>query len=183
MKTTKITIFALILSFFSSNVMPKSFTKKEIYAYNVGKISKMIKAVQPNLSDKKREKISLALYRASKKFQVDPKIMVAIISTESGFDNAAVSSSGDLSLAQINTKVWDLEFKRLGLGKINKKLLKKNETYALNKMGKILSILKRRHAKKDAQWYAIYHSKTKKYKNAYDGKIQKRFRAIASVSF
>jgi hypothetical protein len=49
-------------------------------------------------------------------------------------------------------------------------------------MGKILSLLKLRHAKKDSKWYAVYHSKTKKYKNLYDKKIQKRFRLIASAS-
>ena len=182
MKTTKSLILALIISLISTNVMPKSFTKAEISAYNIAVISKMIEAVQPNLNEKKRKQISLALYQTSKKFAVDPKIMVAIISTESGFDNAAVSVSGDLSLAQINTKVWDVEFQRLGLGKIDKKLLKADESYALEKMGKILSLLKNRHAKKDAKWYAIYHSRTKKFKNIYDGKIQERFRTIASVS-
>lgn len=182
MKKIKSVTLALILSLISTNVMPKSFTQSEIRTYNVLTISKMIKAVQPELNSKKRAQISRALYNTSKKFQVDPKIMVAIISTESGFNNSAVSVSGDISLAQINTKVWDVEFARLGLGKINKKLLKKDEAYALDKMGKILSLLKSRHAKKDAKWYAIYHSRTKKFKNKYDGKIQERFRMIASVT-
>lgn len=182
MKTTKTLILTLILSMISTNVMPKSFTKAEIYKYNTSVISKMIKIVQPKMNDKKRMQVSLALYQASKKYAVDPKLMVAIISTESDFNNAAVSVSGDLSLAQINTKVWNAEFSRLGLAKINTKLLKKDETYALNKMGKILSILKNRHAKKDSKWYATYHSKTKKYKNAYDGKVQNKLRMIASVS-
>lgn len=145
-------------------------------------IVKMIAAVQPKMNLKKRKKIAIAINRVSKKYAVDPKLMVAIISTESDFNNAAISSSGDLSLAQINTKVWNAEFSRLGLAKINTRLLKKNESYALNKMGKILSILKNRHAKKDAKWYATYHSKTKKFKNAYEGKVQNKLRMIASVS-
>ena len=182
MKTTKSLIIALIISLISTNVMPKSFTKAEIRSYYVSTISKMIAAVQPEISDKKREIISLALYQTSKKFQIDPKLMVAIISTESGFDNTVVSTSGDLSLAQINTKVWDVEFLRLGYGKIDKKLLKNDQAYALDKMGKILSVIKSRHGKKDSRWYAIYHSRTKKFKNQYDGKIQERFRMIASVN-
>ncbi len=182
MKTTKTLILALIFSLISTPVMPKSFTKAEISRYNIAVISKMIQTVQPELQEKKRNQIALALYQTSKKYAIEPKIMVAIISTESNFDNSAVSVSGDLSLAQINTKVWDAEFERLGLGKIDKKLLKADESYALNKMGKILSILKTRHAKKDAKWYAVYHSRTKKYKNAYDGKVQTRLRMIASVS-
>ena len=182
MKTTKSIILALVISLISTNVMPKSFTKAEIRTYNIAVISKMIEAVEPQVNVKKREEIALSLYQTSKKFQIDPKVMVAIISTESNFNNAAVSVSGDISLAQINTKVWDVEFQRLGLGKIDKKLLKTDEAYALDKMGKILSVLKSRHAKKDAKWYAIYHSRTKKFKKIYDGKIQERFRTIASVS-
>lgn len=182
MKTTKTLILTLILSMISTPVMPKSFTKKEIYKYNTLVISKMIEVLQPNLNEKKRREIALALYQTSKKYSIDPKIMVAIIATESNFNNAAVSVSGDISLAQINTKVWDVEFNRLGLGKIDKKLLKKDEAYALNKMGKILSILKTRHAKKDSKWYAVYHSRTKKFKNVYDGKVQNKLRMIASVS-
>lgn len=182
MKTTKTIILTLILSMISTNVMPKSFTKAEIYKYNTMVISKMIKVVQPQMNEKKRNKIALALYQSSKKYAVDPKLMVAIISTESDFNNAAVSVSGDLSLAQINTKVWNAEFNRLGLGQIDIKLLKKDEAYALNKMGKILSILKARHAKKDSKWYATYHSRTKKFKNAYDGKVQNKLRMIASVA-
>ena len=182
MKTTKTIILTLILSMISTNVMPKSFTKAEIYKYNTSVIAEMIKVVQPKMNEKKRKQVSLALYQAAKKYSVDPKIMVAIISTESDFNNAAVSVSGDLSLAQINTKVWNAEFTRLGLAQINTKLLKKDEAYALNKMGKILSILKTRHAKKDSKWYAIYHSRTKKFKNAYDGKVQNKLRMIASVA-
>ena len=182
MKTTKTIILTLILSMISTNVMPKSFTKAEIYKYNTSVIAEMIKVVQPQMKEKKRKQIAMALYQTSKKYAVDPKLMVAIISTESDFNNSAVSVSGDLSLAQINTKVWNAEFTRLGLGQIDTKLLKKDEAYALNKMGKILSILKNRHAKKDSKWYATYHSKTKKYKNAYDGKVQNKLRMIASVS-
>ena len=181
MKTTKTLILILILSMISISVMPKSFTKDEIYRYNTLVISKMIEVVQPNINKEKRSKIALALYQASTKYSVDPKIMVAIIATESNFNNAAVSISGDISLAQINTKVWDAEFNRLGFSKLDKKLLKKDEAYALNKMAKILSILKNRHSK-DAKWYAVYHSKTKKFKNVYDVKVQKQLKIIASVS-
>lgn len=183
MKTTKLLILTFILSIFSTEVMPKSLTKADIIRHEIAIISKMIKKVQPDLEKTKRRSISKALYQASQKYKVDPKIMIAIIATESNFNNDAVSTSGDLSLAQINTKVWDIEFKRLGLNKLNIKRLKKDEKYALYNMGKILSILKKRHAKKDAKWYAIYHSKTKKHKDLYEGKVQSHLRSIASLSF
>ena len=182
MKTTKTLIITLIFSLFSTSAMPKNIYRKNVPKNNIAMISKMIKAVQPNLKEAKRNQIAKGIFVASKKYSVDPKIMIAIIATESNFNNAAVSVSGDISLAQINTKVWDVEFNRLGVEKMDKKMLKKDEAYALNKMGKILSILKARHAKKDAKWYAIYHSKTKKFKNLYDGKVQNQLRMIASVS-
>lgn len=182
MKTTKTLILTLILSLTSMPAMPKSLSRRNILSHNVAMISKMIKAVQPDLKEEKREQIAKALFITSKKYAVDPKIMIAIIATESNFNNAAVSVSGDISLAQINTKVWDVEFNRLGLEKMDKKMLKKDEAYALNKMGKILSILKARHAKNDSKWYAVYHSRTKKYKTQYEGKVQNQLRTIASVS-
>ena len=182
MKTLKLTILLLTMSMFSTAAISKSLTKKEVVKYNTAMIARMIKVVQPDLKVKKRNQLARALFNTSKKFAVDPKIMIAIISTESSFRNHVVSSTGDLSLAQINTAVWDKEFARLGLDKLNRKLLKKDEVYALNKMGKILSILKQRHASKDSKWYACYHSKTKKYKDLYDSKVQTRLRKIASVT-
>lgn len=182
MKTTKLLIVLIITSLFSSTVMPKGLTKNEVVANNIRSISKMIQVIQPNLNASKRNQLASSLYFTSKKYNVDPKIMIAIISTESSFRNDVVSTTGDLSLAQINTAVWDKEFKRLGMEELNPQMLKKDEKYALNKMGKILSILKTRHEKKDRKWYARYHSRTKKYKEIYDGKVQVRLRMIASVA-
>ena len=166
----------------STAAMPKSFTKNQMRNYNLKLISQMIGSVAPEINHKKRDKIAMSLYQASKKYAVDPKIMIAIIDTESDFIQGAVSSTGDLSMAQINTEIWNKEFIRLGLDKINIKLLKKDQAYALGKMGKILNILKKRHASKDANWYARYHSHTKSLKGLYDKKVQKRLRAIASVT-
>lgn len=145
-------------------------------------ISQMIGSVSPELNQKKRDRVAMSLYQASKKYAIDPKIMIAIIDTESDFIQGAVSSTGDLSMAQINIEIWNKEFIRMGLDKIDKKLLKKDEAYALGKMGKILNILKKRHARNDTKWYARYHSHTKSLKNLYDKKVQKRLRAIASVT-
>jgi hypothetical protein len=70
----------------------------------------------------------------------------------------------------------------MGLSRLNKKKLKKDESYALNKMAEILSILKNRYAKIDQHWYARYHSQTLKYKNIYGLKVRQRMKRIASVS-
>jgi hypothetical protein len=49
-------------------------------------------------------------------------------------------------------------------------------------MAEILTILKVRHGKNDSKWFARYHSQTKKYKNMYSIKVEKRMRMIASIN-
>jgi hypothetical protein len=84
-------------------------------------------------------------------------------------------------MAQINPQVWNREFSRLGLEKLNRLRLKKDELYALNKMADILSILKTRHEKNDKDWFARYHSQTAKLKNEYRSKVRLRMKMIASI--
>lgn len=181
MKTTILSTFiaALILT---STAQPKSFSKADIDGYHTQLIARMIKVIQPELNETAKNRIAKSLYSTTRKYKIDPKLMVAIIGTESDFVNEKISTTGDLSLAQINTVIWNKEFVRLGLNKLNPKLLKKDEAYALNKMAEILNILKVRHAKNDSKWFARYHSHTKKYKNLYSLKVEKRMRLIASVN-
>lgn len=103
---------------------------------------------------------------------------MAIIDTESSFNHEAVSSTGDLSLAQVNVNVWNKEFIRLNLAPIDTEKLKVDKTYALDVMGRILNILKSRYGKQDRRWYARYHSKTKKYKRNYLQKLESRMRLL-----
>lgn len=181
MKTLLVTIIVAITLFRSSEASPKSDSKVVLNHKEVRSIAKMIKAIKPNLNDYKALQIANNLFNTSKKYKLDPKVMIAIIDTESDFDNTKISTTGDLSLAQINTAVWNKELKRMKLPGIDSKLLKTDEKYALNQMAMILSILKNRHAKKDGIWYARYHSHTKKFKNLYYAKVETRMRKIASV--
>lgn len=181
MKMTIIYSFILTL-LLTTTAQPLSFSHTEIAGHHVGQLSKMIAAIQPGLKEHNRKRIATALYKTAKNHKLDPKIMIAIISTESDFENSRVSPTGDLSLAQINIEIWNKEFSRLGLKQLNKKLLKTNEAYALNKMAEILNIIKSRHAKNDNKWFARYHSHTKKYKDIYNLKLEKKLRMIASVN-
>jgi hypothetical protein len=106
--------------------------------------------------------------------------MLAIISTESSFRSEVISSSGDISVAQINVEVWEKEFMRLKLGSIDRKKLVNCDDYAIVQMTKILSVIKKRHSS-DPQWFARYHSGTSKYKKVYKEKVQDRIRMIASI--
>lgn len=148
---------------------------------NSKKIDRMIKVMQPGLDKSKRQKFAKQLAKISRQYKIDPKIMIAIIDTESEFDNSKVSSTGDLSIAQININVWNKELARLKLPTIDSERLVKDEKYALDQMGMILSILKIRHELKDNKWFARYHSRTEKYKNRYCLKVESRIRRLASL--
>ena len=180
----KKTIITLIITTFilSTAAHPLSFSKNDIDTNHIRVIAKMIAMIQPELNVSAKNRIAKSLYITTTKYKVDPKLMIAIIGTESDFVNSKISTTGDLSLAQINTDIWDREFVRLGLKKLDPKLLKKNEAYALGKMAEILNILKVRHEKKDTHWFARYHSHTKKFKNLYSIKVEERMRMIASVN-
>ena len=181
MKTKIFTTFILAL-LFTTNAQSVSLSKADVATKHTRLIAKMIHAIQPELNEKAKNRIAKSLYKTSTKYKLDPKLMIAIIGTESDFVNEKVSTTGDLSLAQINADVWNKEFVRLGLNKLNRKLLKKDEAYALNKMAEILNILKARHAKKDSKWFARYHSQTKKYKNLYSKKVEKRLKMLVSIN-
>lgn len=181
MKKSILSIVILSL-IFSTTAHPLSLSKGEIAAIHTKLLARMISVIQPELKEKSKNRIAASLYKTATTYKVNPKLMIAIIGTESDFVNEKISSTGDLSLAQINTEIWNKEFERLGLKKLNPELLKKNEAYALNKMAQILNILKARHQKSDSKWFARYHSQTKKYKNIYSKKVEKRLRMIASVN-
>ena len=181
MKNTILTTFIATIILFNS-AQPKSITKEHIDSYQTKLIAKMIGVIQPELKETTKNRIAKSLYKTTRKYKVDPKLMIAIIGTESDLVNGKVSTTGDLSLAQINTEILNKEFVRLGLKELNPSLLKKDEAYALNKMAEILNILKNRHGKKDSKWFARYHSHTKKFKNLYSLKVEKRMRMIASIN-
>ena len=149
-------LFSVILTSTLANA--KDFTQVKFAA----------KKLAPQVS--KIENYAFWVHTYAEKYQIDPFIMLALIKVESDFNQEAISETGDYSLAQINFKVWQKELSSKGI-KLDYSKLKKNHTYALEKMAIILNILKTRHAKKDNNWYGRYHSNTKKYKNKYLKKV------------
>jgi hypothetical protein len=142
-------------------------------------IAKMIEIVQPELDGKFRVDFANIIESASKHYHIEPQIIVALIDTESNFKAEKVSTTGDLSIAQVNVDVWNKEFERMKLPLIKKhKLTNKDQTYAVFTMAQILSILKKRHLKHDRRWYARYHSNTTKYKHEYLKRIEVRMKLL-----
>lgn len=143
-------------------------------------IANMISIVQPELEDKERDTIATQISKALNKYKVEPQIIVAIIDTESNFQSDKISSTGDLSVAQINVDVWNKEFVRMKLKPMSKTKIKADQGYALMKMAEILSIIKKRYAKKDRRWYARYHSNTHNHKKGYLHKLEIRLKMLAT---
>ena len=141
-------------------------------------IAKMMKTLKPSMNQSQKNDLSLKIHQVFSKYDIAPQIVLSIIDTESNFNQAAVSSTGDLSLAQVNVEVWNREFVRLNKEPIDTERLKNDEVYALETMAQILQILKTNYAKTDRRWYARYHSKTKKYKEIYLAKLEERMKKL-----
>lgn len=140
----------------------------------------MINVVQPELNEIERDTIATQISQAIKKYKVEPQIVVAIIDTESDFRADKVSSTGDVSLAQINVDVWNREFIRMNKEPMNKEKIKQDQAYALMKMAEILHIIKKRYEKSDRRWYARYHSNTHRHKSDYLHKLEIRLKLLAT---
>ncbi|MEA9356005.1 transglycosylase SLT domain-containing protein [Bacteriovorax sp. PP10] len=145
-------------------------------------IAKMISALKPGLSSAERHDVAMKIHHALKKHNIAPQIVVAIIDTESSFTQNLVSSTGDLSMAQVNVEIWNKEFQRMNLELIDVERVKTDEVYSLEKMAQILEILKTRYEKKDRRWYARYHSKTKKHKRVYLAKLESRMKRLEKLN-
>lgn len=159
-----------------------SFDKEHI-TNDADIISNMIQIVQPELDAQTRTRYATDIHLALKKFNIAPQIMISIIDVESDFQYTKISSTGDLSIAQINPDIWNKEFAWMKKPLIDpNKLTTMKQTYAMEKMAKILSVLKTRHEKKDRRWYARYHSNTGKLKHTYLKKIDQRMKMLAKAN-
>lgn len=173
----KFLLLTLLLSVVSVSVTPSH----EVRAYQVGVIHSLIAKVKKNIDEDRAKFIAVSIHDSATNYKIDPKVIIAIIDTESNFRKGMVSHTGDLSLVQINPLVWNKEFARLKMPLVDAKRLQEDEAYAINLMCEILTLIKVRHGETDARWFARYHSKTKKYKDLYHTKVDLRMRLMASL--
>lgn len=174
----------------SSDVRPIPVEIKDVYVDTFGDfdqveipnktpvIAGMISTLKPGLDEDLKREVATDLQRALKKYKIQPQIALAIIDTESDFQQELVSSTGDISMAQINVEVWNKEFERMKVELIDADKLKEDKTYTMETMARILHILKKRYSKIDRRWYARYHSGNRKYKHAYLTKLERRMKKL-----
>lgn len=122
-------------------------------------------------------KIAFYVNQESSRHEISPGLILAMMKVESSFNQNAVSASGDISVAQINIKTWNQEFKRLNRRLIDSKRLKGDPAYAIARMAEILSIIKAKRVN-DKDWYSVYHSKTPSIRMAYLKRVKKELALI-----
>lgn len=132
-------------------------------------------AVLVGSEDTEHNIIAHSVYIHSKANGIDATLVIAILMTESTFNQSAVSSTGDLGIGQINPKVWGAELKRLKRKPLDIKRLKKDMDYAVARTVEILSIVKK---DSDPYWVGRYHSKTPSLKKAYFVRVQKQLQKL-----
>ena len=164
-------IFSTLILFISLNSFGVEYSKEEINR-DIKKLKKMKSA--------HRKKITNLIHKASVKYQINPKIMLAIIKVESNFEQSGMnkykckkndSHCGDFSIAQINYKTWK---NKLSLD-IHK--LKSNNAYAIDKMGELLSKIKKNRPN-DKLWFLRYHSGSYLFKIRYLKLVERYLKRI-----
>lgn len=175
----KLKILSIVALFIIPTVIKQEKVNNQIVSKEVMEVKRSVSKLAPHLSAERQIRVASAIYSNAKRYNISKRVLLSIIKIESNFKSSKVSSTGDYSIVQINLKIWNKEFRRLGFPTINKNELVKNDDYAISKMCLILNIIKSRHLK-DKQWYARYHSNTPKYNLIYQFKINKIMRLIAS---
>lgn len=117
-------------------------------------------------------KIVQSIIKHTKDNKIDYKILLAILKTESDFNQDFVSHSKDYSVAQVNYEIWSKEFKRMKKENLDKERLQKDIDYSIQIMTKIIALLEERHGD-DPFWYARYHSSTPSRKIKYAKKVDR----------
>lgn len=154
-------------------------SNRQVLNQKIKETVEILTRLAPDLSTERQIKVAEAIHNNSIKYKISKKILMSIIKVESNFKSEKISYTGDYSIVQINLKIWNKEFRRLGLPSIDKNKLVKSDDYAVARMCNILNIIKSRY-NKDPKWYARYHSNTPEYNNIYNRKINKVMKLIAS---
>lgn len=155
------------------------FNAKEGFLITISRFESAILKLNNRLTHKQATRLATLIAIESKKNGLDPRIVLAILNTESSFNQKAVSSTGDLSIAQMNPKVWTPKMFQSRTGQtIEWSRVKKDEAYAISRMVLILSWLKNSFSKHDKWWFARYHSATPEFKNIYIVKLTKNFKIL-----
>lgn len=171
----------------AANVQKKAPHQEKIAAKaseanSIKTIELAISGFNPKLDKKYVRKLAKIAHNNARKYNLDASLLISILNTESSFNQKAISSTNDISIAQINLSVWTPDyFKRVTKQPLNVSSLKSDEAYAISRMCLILNYYKKRYPN-DRKWYARYHSGTPEHKNKYSIKIEKSLNKVYAFS-
>jgi soluble lytic murein transglycosylase-like protein len=177
METLKLRLSILIALVCLSSESAIAVTKKDSGRKNKRQsLESVILTFNPKISKDYAKKLAKIAKENAVKHNLDPHLILSILNTESSFNQRAISSTNDISIAQINTSVWTPEyFKKVTGESINQSKLLKDEAYAVSRMCLILKHYKKRYPK-DKNWFARYHSGTPVHKERYSNKVKNSLR-------
>lgn len=147
------------------------FVTSTSYSKTVAQIKSKIQLLNPKIKSDYGDMLSLAIYNNANKYKINPDIFLALLMQESTFIQSKISTTGDISVAQINYRVWSKELKRLKIMTLDKGRLHRDPVYAINVMGIILDQIKSKYANRERLWFTRYHSNTIKRRIIYTNSL------------
>lgn len=178
MKNLVITLLILLAP------LNKSFSAMKPETYDTMIIGSAIRILNPKIDPAYANTLSSYIRKVAIMFDLDYRLFVLILKVESDFNHKAVSTTGDLSIAQIYHKYWMKPHRRAHL-KVTGHLLDNildHEFYALMVMGEILK-LNQKFVQEDLYWFARYHSNTPEFKEKYIKKMKEAYAKIKHLNF
>lgn len=131
---------------------------------NLGLFTSLLLFTTTTMGDMKQIHHSVDKY--SKVFNIDRKLILAIIQVESNFKVNSKSNTKDYGLMQLNHKSMNVFCN-------NKKRLISDIDYSIMCGVAFLSKIKKKYGRKEIYWWARYHSSTPIHRDRYIKKIQK----------
>lgn len=139
-------------------------------AHTLPRLEKKIGLLQPKISPELKAKIATAVFMTSIKYNLRPKIMLAIIMQESSFRVDAVNCNKDacydFGLTQINiitARAYGFDVARI----------LSEPAYAIDCMGKILYDMKTMYNKKEPNYWTRYNASNPIKRDIYFKKVSK----------
>lgn len=156
-------LFLSLACFFVGEAGAVDCKKHSIYCH--------IKKVKPKMNNKKAMDLSNHIYRTSRKYDVNERILTAIFAQESGYDISAMNCKTGLereALSKGEMKEVEVCFD-FGIGQINWKNIKNrklnivkilnNYEYSIDIAGKILYEFKIKFKKWDESYWTRYNAR------------------------
>lgn len=145
------------------------------------RIVKVIKELQPKLSDKDAEAIATIVSRNSAKTGIEWRLVVAILFQESSLkidpQNCKVNFTrcNDMGIGQVRYSVWGKELK------IDKKRMVTDLEYAIGKVYKVLGHYREKYGQKELNWFTRYHHGDPSFRFEYMKRLNRAYAKINAV--